>query len=125
MANDASPVHVDMMRFVKTSKGFVGKEAVLERAKRGESSKIALLVLEGEETDCLIGEAVFLGQRLVGSVTSAAYGYTVGKSLVIAFLKEEAQAAGTRVQISLLGEMVRATVLDKAPWDPSNERLRM
>ena len=60
----------------------------------------------------------------MGSVTSAAYGHTVGKSLAIAFLGDGARDADTTRELSILGKRVRAIVLPDAPLDPDNERLR-
>ena len=91
---------------------------------RQPRSRIVLLELKGEETDALIGEAVFCDDQLVGSVTSAAYGHTIGKSLAIAFLSDMARDTGTRLQVSILGRQINATVLPDAPWDPDNERLK-
>ena len=124
LANDASPVHIDLMRFVKLDKDFVGRDAVIARSNKGESSTIALLALENEETDCLIGEAVFRDRELVGSITSSAFGYSAGKSLAIAFLKEDAHEPGTVLEVSLLGKQVRAVVLKEAPYDPENRKLK-
>lgn len=122
LANDASHKDVCQERFAAMDKTFIGREAMQEREP---SSRIALMALEGEETDALIGEAVFLNGNLVGSITSAAYGHTVGQSLAIGFLKEEARAPGTVLEVSLLGKMVTATVLADAPHDPLNLRLKM
>ena len=121
LANDASHKDVAQERFADKSKDFVGKEAMLARQPR---SRIVLLELKGEETDALIGEAVFCDDQLVGSVTSAAYGHTIGKSLAIAFLSDMARDTGTRLQVSILGRQINATVLPDAPWDPDNERLK-
>ncbi|MCP5083437.1 MAG: FAD-dependent oxidoreductase [Alphaproteobacteria bacterium] len=121
LANDASLKDVDLMRFTQAGRAFVGKEAMLARTPR---SQISMLALEGEETDALVGEAIFMAGRLVGSVTSAAYGHTVGKSLAIGFLREEARAPGTQLQISILGAKVNAEVLPEAPHDPHNRRLK-
>ncbi|MEM8796429.1 MAG: FAD-dependent oxidoreductase [Pseudomonadota bacterium] len=121
LANDAGHKDVDQMRFADLTKDFVGKDAMLAR---GQEKVIALLALEETDTDALMSEAVFHGGRLVGSITSAAYGHTVGQSLAIAFLTEEARIPGTKLEISLLGKRVPATVLPNAPWDPENERLR-
>lgn len=122
LANDTSHSDVCQERFAATDKEFVGRDAMLAREPH---SRIALIALDGEETDALIGEAVFHNDRLVGSITSAAYGHTVGKSLAIAFLKEEARAPGTKLTISLLGQRVGAQVLQGAIWDPRNTRLRV
>ena len=121
LANDASHKDVAQERFAATDKPFVGRDAMLSRAPK---SRIALLALEGEETDALIGEAVFKDGKPVGSITSAAYGHTIRRSLAIAFLADGAREAGTALEISILGRRVAATVLPKAPWDPKNERLK-
>ncbi|KIC19934.1 GcvT family protein [Leisingera sp. ANG-Vp] len=121
LANDASHKDVCQERFAATDKDFIGREAMLARVPR---SRIALLALEGEETDALMGEAVFLDGQLAGSITSAAYGHTLGRSLAIAFLKDKARAPETALTVSLLGRQVAATVLPDAPWDPDNTRLR-
>lgn len=121
LANDASHKDVAQERFAATEKEFVGRDSMLARTPR---SRVALLALDGEDTDALIGEAVFKDGKCVGSVTSAAYGHTVGQSLAIAFLKDGVRDAGTKLQISILGKVIKATVLPDAPWDPENERLK-
>ncbi len=121
LANDASHKDVDQMRFADLSKEFIGKAAMLARDPQ---SKITLLTLEGEDTDALMSEAVYHAGQLVGSITSAAYGHSVGQSLAIAFLKEAARAPGTKLQVSLLGRLVDAVVLPDAPWDSGNMRLK-
>lgn len=121
LTNDASHKDVCQERFAATAKPFVGREAMSQRQPK---SRIALLALDAEETDALIGEAVFLQGQLVGSITSAAFGHTVGHSLAVAFLKDPARAPGTRLSVSLLGAKVAATVLPDAPWDAENARLR-
>ena len=121
MANDASHKDVAQERFAATDKEFVGREAMMARTPR---SRIALLALEGEETDALIGEAVTRNGALVGSITSAAYGHSVKQSLALAFLVDGAREPGTALEVSILGKWVSATVLPDAPWDPTNERVK-
>lgn len=121
LANDAGHKDVTQERFAATDKNFVGRDGMLARRP---CKRIALLALEGEETDALIGEAVFQGDKLVGSVTSAAYGHTIGRSLAIAFLTEGAREPGTVLEVNILGRRIKAKVLPDAPWDAKNERLK-
>ncbi|MEM7172087.1 MAG: FAD-dependent oxidoreductase [Pseudomonadota bacterium] len=121
LANDASHKDLDLMHLARLDKDFVGKTAMMARDPK---STIALLALEGEETDCLGGEAVLLDGKPVGSVTSSGYGYSIGKSLVIAFLRQEAFAIGAGLEVSLLGKSVAAVILQDVPYDTRNERLR-
>ncbi len=120
LANDVSPKEVEQMRFVKTDRAFLGRDAL---ANRKPSSRIALLALSGESCDPLGGEAVLLKGRVVGSLSSAAYGHSVGLSLAFAFLKPEVPADGD-LAVSLFGEAIPAEVLPQAPYDPQNHRLR-
>ena len=121
---DASPLHLDLMRFVKLDKDFVGREALLHRAETGERTRLAYLALEAEDCDVLGGEAVYLDGRLVGSVSSGARGPSSGQSLAFAFVAPEAAHPGTALSVSLLGERRRAKVLAEPVFDPSNAGLK-
>lgn len=124
LANDASPVQTDQMRFVKTGKEFVGRDAVVARAERGEGSVIAYLDLGHTDMDVLGGEAVFLDGTKVGSVSSGGCGPVTGKSLAFAFVKPPAAQPGTVLEVIILGQMYRAEVLKDAVLDPENLTLR-
>lgn len=124
LANDASPVHTDQMRFIKTDKPFIGRDAVVERQARGETSLIAYLQIEPGDVDAMGGEAVFHDGRLVGSISSGGMGPVTGKSLSFAYLTPEAAQPGTELTVSILGEQREARVLRDAVLDPENLRLK-
>ncbi len=124
LANDASPVHTDQMRFVKFDKEFVGRDALALRAETGETSVIAYLEVDVTDSDVLGGEAVFLNGEKVGSVSSGGYGPNTDRSLAFAFLRADAAKPGTTLEISLFGDMRPATVLAEPVLDPQNERLK-
>jgi glycine cleavage system aminomethyltransferase T len=69
-------------------------------------------------------EPVYAGDRCVGYVTSAAYGYTVGAGIAYAWLPEELTAVGTRVQIGYFDQRVDALVTAEPLFDPGMTRLR-
>ena len=58
----------------------------------------------------------------VGRVSSGAYGYTVGKSLALGFLK--GVGAGAEVDVMILGKPHRGVVLSEPPFDPKGAKLR-
>ncbi len=89
LANDTSPVHTDQMRCVKLEMAFIGRDAVIRRAERGERSAIANLEIAPGDCDALGGEGVFLYGGLVGAVSSGGYRPVTGKSLAFAFVKPE------------------------------------
>ena len=64
------------------------------------------------------------GGRIVGWVSSGGYGYSVGQSIVYAYLPMECTKVGTRLEIEFFGEQVSATVVQSPLWDPKGERIR-
>ena len=62
--------------------------------------------------------------RLVGRATAGYYGHTLNKSLGLGYVKPDFAAAGSELEIEILGERKRATVLVDSPYDPENKDLR-
>jgi len=84
-----------------------------------------MLEIDAADADASGGEPVFLPDGTpIGQVSSGAYGYFVGKSLAIAYLKEGCAAPGDVVHVAILGRDHTARVLARPPFDPDGERLR-
>ena len=69
-------------------------------------------------------EPVYHGGKVVGYVTSANYGYSVGKFIAYGYLPTEIASPGTKVEIEYFGKGVGATVATEPLWDARSERLR-
>jgi glycine cleavage system aminomethyltransferase T len=69
-------------------------------------------------------EPIFDGERVLGYVTSANTGYTVGKHIAYGYLPIKYAAEGTQVEIAYFGRRYRATVSKEPLFDPKGERLR-
>ena len=54
--------------------------------------------------------------RVVGSTSSVAYGHSVGKVLAFAYIKPEAAAPGTELEVVVMIEARKAVVLGEAAW---------
>jgi glycine cleavage system aminomethyltransferase T len=57
-------------------------------------------------------------------VTSAGYGYSIGRCITYGYVPVERSAEGTHLEIEYLGERLPATVSAEPLWDPKGERLR-
>ncbi|MER8917355.1 FAD-dependent oxidoreductase [Mesorhizobium sp. M0761] len=127
LTNEVTLPEADVMRFVKLDKPqFAGKQATLEAMQRGPSWICAYLAIEADGvSDGNGGEAVLLGDRQVGSVSSIAYSSTVGKILAFAYVAPEVAQVGTNLQVMVLGVPRAATVLGDAVFDPNNEHPRV
>jgi dimethylglycine dehydrogenase len=62
--------------------------------------------------------------RPVARLTSAAYGYTVGHAVGLAYLPAEIDVQAGGLEVELLGSRLGARVLDTPPYDPAGHRLR-
>ena len=80
-------------------------------------------VQEVGDADATGGEPIFLPDGTpVGRVTSGTYGYTVGKSLALGYLKDVPH--GAEVDVMILGQPHRGVVLAEPPFDPTGQKLR-
>ncbi len=86
---------------------------------------MVLLEVEATEADASGSEPIFLPDGTpVGQVSSGGYGYSVGKSLALAYLQAGRVAPGEEVHVAILGRPHLARRLAEAPFDPKGLRLR-
>ncbi len=115
-----------MERFVRFDKGdFVGKQALVEQKRMGLPRRFVTIQVDAEtDNDPWGNEPLYAGGRMVGRTTSGAYGYTVAKSLALAYVEPTHAEPGSRLEIELLGRRHPASVIPESPWDPANARIR-
>ncbi|MDN3295358.1 FAD-dependent oxidoreductase [Streptomyces ficellus] len=107
---------------VRMDKGdFMGRDALAARPEAVERRLTALL-LDDPAAVVLGKEPVYVGGTPAGYVTSASYGYTLGRCVAYAWLPP--LATGTAVSVEYLGEKVPATVADEPLFDPEMSRIR-
>ena len=61
--------------------------------------------------------------RVMSYVTSAAYGYSIGRGITYGYLPADL-AEGTPVEIDYFDDRIAATVVADPLWDPKGERLK-
>jgi len=99
-----------------------GWEAIRHEAPR---EVMTMLEIDAVAADATGGEPVFLPDGTpLGQVSSGGYGYSVGKSLAIAYLGAGRAGPGDTVHVAILGRDHTARVLDRPPFDPEGHRLR-
>lgn len=113
-------------RFVHPNKGdFIGRDALVAWQQRGFANRFVTMEVHGiTDVDARGSEPVLKGGDLVGRATSGGYGWRLGKSLALAMVRPDLGEIGTELEIRILGDNYRATVIAESPFDPGNERLR-
>ena len=119
------PQESGLDRLIKGDKEFLHKSAWREVACRPARERLVIMDVAAETADASGGEPVFLPDGTpVGQVTSGAYGYSVGKSLALGYVRAGHTAPDTHLQVAILGRPHDARILDRPPFDPDGARLR-
>ena len=122
---DFTPAEAGLQRLICTDKGdFVGRDAVLAQSAIRPSRKLRLLAIQSEDPDPAGGEPVLRAGVPIARLTSAAFGFTVGHSLGLAYLPADLDINSVDLEVEVLGCRLPARVLEGAPYDPSGARLR-
>src|SRR5271167_1366307 len=106
-------------RFVDFDKGpFLGEDALVAWKGKGFENKLVTLEVQGvTDADARGSEPVMKNGAMIGRTTSGGYGWRVGKSLALAMVKPEFASPGQELEIRILGEPHRATVVADSPHD--------
>ncbi|MFE8947316.1 FAD-dependent oxidoreductase [Streptomyces sp. NPDC007856] len=124
MTYEHDPYEAGVGFAVKLDKGdFLGK-AALERRKTDVRRRLSCLTIDDPRAVVMGKEPVYDGDRAVGYVTSAAYGYTIGKGIAYAWLPAELAEPGRTVQIGYFDQRIEAVVAEEPLFDPAMSRLR-
>ncbi|KAI1823802.1 Dimethylglycine oxidase [Xylaria intraflava] len=123
MSTEHDPFEAGLGFAVKMDKAFVGKTALFARSKEAPARRLRCLTVDDGRSVVLGKEPVFVNGMPLGYVTSAAFGYTVGKPIAYAWLPG-AVAEGDAVEIEYFGRRIPATVSAEPLFDPSMSRLR-
>jgi glycine cleavage system aminomethyltransferase T len=117
-----------MDRFVRLDKGgFIGRDALLAlRASEpdGPVRRLRTLVLGGSDWLPIYGgEAVRLDGEVVGRLRSAAFGYTVGRTVGTTYLPATVPE-GAAIEIDTFADRIAGEVASDVLVDPSGSRMR-
>jgi dimethylglycine dehydrogenase len=103
-----TPWQAGLEHFVRLEKGeFIGREAV--RKSRSQSGPVlaGFEIAKGASEKVIEpwgDEPIMSGERCIGAVTSAFYGYGLGCPVGLALIERDGLALGGKVEIEILGE---------------------
>ncbi|UKY48393.1 GcvT family protein [Streptomyces inhibens] len=120
MTAEHNPYEAGVGFAVRTDKEFVGRAAL--EGNETPKRKLTALLLDDPAANVLGKEPVSVDGAPAGYVTSASYGYTLGRCVAYAWLPP--LATGTGVHIEYFGEKIPATVADEPLFDPKMTRIR-
>ncbi|WP_127104451.1 GcvT family protein [Pararhodobacter zhoushanensis] len=125
LSTDYSLLQGGLERFIDWSHDFPGKAPLEAERQQGPAKRFTTLTVDAPDFDPPYMANIWLGDQIVGEVTSAAWGHRVNACVALGMIRADLATPGTDVQIEIYGERRPATIQGPGPlWDPSNERLR-
>lgn len=110
--------------------GFIGRDALVEaKSSAALARRVVMFTLDDAEPMLWGGELILRDGKPVGEVRSAAYGHTLGRSVALGLIENEAGVdaaflSGGHFEIDLAGVRHAATAHLRSPYDPKSERVK-
>ncbi len=119
------PYEAGLGRFVDLKKGeFVGRAAALEERDSGGALRLVTFTVDASDADASGDEPVWHDGKVVGWVTSGAYGHSVRQSLALGYIPAALARETSGFEIEIIGERRKALRQPAAVFDPDGGRMR-
>jgi heterotetrameric sarcosine oxidase gamma subunit len=108
---------------------FIGRLALLAQREKGVSRRLVLFALDDPEVVAWGDEPIYRDDHLVGTLTSAAHGHTLGRGVGMGYVQCVPGASAEtlldgRYEIDVAGRRVPVTASLRAWYDPAGARPR-
>ncbi|MEM7173581.1 MAG: FAD-dependent oxidoreductase [Pseudomonadota bacterium] len=125
LITEFDPFESALEPFVNLKKDFHGKAALMERHETPLRRRFVSMVLDSQDAPAHPGDSILADGQVIGTVTSAAWGYRVNQNIAMGFIDPAYAAIGTAVDVLLLGQEVPAKLCVPCLYDPARERLSL
>ncbi len=122
-----NPLEAGLGFAVRLKKGeFIGRAALEQIKAAGLTRKLCALTFDDPSVAIMGKEPIFAPgtEQVLGYVTSANYGYSVGQSIAYGYLPLDHTAVGTPVEVYYYGQRHPAAVRPEPLYDPENSKLK-
>ncbi|HEY3784895.1 MAG TPA: FAD-dependent oxidoreductase [Steroidobacteraceae bacterium] len=119
------PSEAGLDRFVDLKKGeFIGRDAAIAERDSGGSLRLVTFAVEAADADALGDEPIWHDGKVVGWVTSGAYGHSVQRSLALGYIPAALASETSGFEIEIIGARRKAQRLSVPAFDPEGARMR-
>ena len=131
ITDEDSPLEAGLDFTVKFDKpgDFIGKDALLKQREAGLRRRLVQFRLEDPEPLLYHNEPIWRDDKIVGHITSGAYGHTLGGCVGLGYVHTEPGASddnilGGSYEIEVATERFAAEASLSPMYDPRNEKIR-
>ena len=125
LITEYNPFESALDRFVNMDADFVGKQALIKMQSAGNRRTFVAFNVDCDIASPHEGDSVIdTNGKVIGTVTSAAYGFRTNKNIAFAFVDNEYAKVGSTFKAEIVGETFDCTVCEFCQYDPNNELVR-
>ena len=121
---DFNAVESGLDGFINWRKEFVGKAATEQVRAAGAGRRLVTLVVDVDGIDVSNDEAILQDGAAVGYVSSGGYAHHEGRSMAMGYVDADHAAAGSKLQVEILGQFYDAEVLGAPLYDANGANMR-
>ncbi|MBX2885439.1 MAG: FAD-dependent oxidoreductase [Granulosicoccus sp.] len=121
--SDVSPVDVALDMFTRKAGGFCGFDALQEKRAAVQNSRLVSLLFDNPEAVPLGHEPVYYDNAVVGTTTSSAFGFRVGRPVALALISDPMDSI-RQVEVDIAGRKFSAKLSRKPLYDPAGVRMK-
>jgi dimethylglycine dehydrogenase len=122
---ERNPLETGLDRFVKMDKAnFIGKQALQREIERGPERQLVSMTVDCDIAAAHAGDSVYLGDQLIGTVTSGGYGHRLDKNIAFAFVTPDSAVHAQSLSVEILGQRYPAVTGPMCLYDAENARVR-
>jgi dimethylglycine dehydrogenase len=122
------PYEANMGWMVRLGKDFVGRDAAAAIEAAGPARKLVMFSMQAgtdaDAADCFGDEPIWLGDDVVGWVTSGGYAHHSQLSIALGYVPVEHATTEGPWELEVVGVRRPAALLTEAPFDPTGSRMR-
>ena len=119
------PYEAGLGRFVDLKKDhFVGRAAALEEKDGAAKLRLITLRIDAADADAIGDEPIWHEGKVVGWVTSGAFGHRVNASIALGYVPAGLAAAESGFEVEIIGDRRPAVRLNGAPFDQAGSLMR-
>jgi len=124
LITEYNPFDSALDRFVKLDKDFIGKNSLQKMHNFGPRRIFVSMEIDTIEAPAHPGASIVRDGQVIGTITSGAWGYRVGKNLAMGFVEPEFSEVGSTASVEIIGERFPAKVCAPCLYDPENAHVR-
>lgn len=136
LSTDTTPLEAGLSFAVDFTKDFNGKQALLKQKSEGLKRRLVSFTVDDNSDQDLAtmwgDEAILRNGKVVGFVSSASYGFALGKTVCMGFVTNKEDSHGLvdakfissgKYQMEVAGKLYNATPSLKPLYDPTNSKV--